>query len=393
MKKMIWFITTILAVNTLITTEALAQSDTSPPMIGSEAAIMIDSKTGTVLYDKNANQKMYPASLTKIAAAIYAIETGNLEDVVTVSQKARNTVGTRVYLEEGEQVSLKKLIQGLLVNSGNDAGVAIAEHLSGSVERFSADLNQYLKNVIGVANTNFENPHGLFHPNHVTTAKDLTKITQYAMKNEVFRKIFGTEELKWNGESWDTTLYTHHKLMRQKGYEWITGGKTGYVDQSGFTLATTAEKEGLSVILITLNSDSQADAYNDTIKLLNYGFEHFKTESISKGATFTVDGKEYKASKRLLFTQRVNEKVSKKIKKDGTLEIVNQDGTVLTSFQLDKVKKEKSMDVQTSTAPKNVEAGLAIGPNLPKLLFVAISIVLSIVLSIVGLFYRHLRNT
>ncbi len=250
MKKFIWFITTIVALSTLFTSEALAQSDISPPTTRSKAVIMIDSKTGTVLYEKNSNKKMYPASLTKIATAIYAIETGNLEDVVTVSQKARNTVGTRVYLEEGEQVSLKKLIQGLLINSGNDAGVAIAEHLSGSVERFSSDLNQYLKNVIGVQNTNFENPHGLFHPNHVTTAEDLAKITQYAIKNEVFRRIFGTEELKWNGEGWDTTLYSHHKLMRQKGYEWITGGKTGYVDQSGFTLATTAEKQDLSVILI-----------------------------------------------------------------------------------------------------------------------------------------------
>ncbi|UOR12050.1 D-alanyl-D-alanine carboxypeptidase family protein [Halobacillus amylolyticus] len=389
MKKMIWLIITVVVVNTLFTSEALAQSDISPPTIRSEAAIMIDSKTGTVLYEKKPYKEMYPASLTKVATAIYAIETGNLEEVITVSEKARNTIGTRVYLEEGEQVPLKKLIQGLLINSGNDAGVAVAEHLSGSVERFSSDLTKYLKNVIGVQNTNFENPHGLFDPEHVTTAEDLAKITQYAMKNEVFRRIFGTEELKWNGEGWDTTLYTHHKLMRQKGYEWITGGKTGYVDQSGFTLATTAEKQDLSVVLITLNSGSQTVAYNDTIKLLNYGFEQFKTLSISKGATFSVDGKKYKASERLFFTHRINEKVSKEIKKDGTLEIDNQDGTVQTSFQLDQVKNRKSMDVQTAAAPKNVDADPAIVAHLPKLLFV----VLSIVLSILGLFYRHFRNT
>src|SRR5690625_5694469 len=113
---------------------------------------------------------MYPASLTKIASAIYAIDKGNIEELVTVSQKARDTGGSKVYLEEGEQVTLKKLIQGLLINSGNDAGVAIAEHLSGSVEQLSADINKYFKNVIGIKDTHFKNPHGLFNPKHVTTA-------------------------------------------------------------------------------------------------------------------------------------------------------------------------------------------------------------------------------
>lgn len=156
-------------------------------MLESEAAIMIDSKTGAVLYEKNANKQMYPASLTKIATAIYAIEIGELDDVVTVSEKARSIEGTGVYLEEGEQVTLKKLLQGLLINSGNDAGIAIAEHLSGSVQQFSSDINIYLKIVIGVNNINFENPHGLFGPEHVTTPEDLAKITQYAIRNETFR--------------------------------------------------------------------------------------------------------------------------------------------------------------------------------------------------------------
>ncbi len=110
--------------------------------------------------------------------------------------------------------------------------------------------------------------------------------------------------------------------------------------------------------------------------------------SIAKGATFTVDGQKYKAFRRLFFTHRINEKVSKEVKKDGTLEIVNQDGTVLTSFQLNKVKTEKPLDVQPAATPKNVDAGSAIVAHLPKLLFV----VISIVLSILGLFYRHFRN-
>ncbi|WP_188456956.1 D-alanyl-D-alanine carboxypeptidase family protein [Virgibacillus oceani] len=267
MKKIILIITTIAALNIVLLTHVHGEEITSPPTLVSKSAIMIDSKTGRVLYQKNASAQMYPASLTKIATAIYAIETGDLDDTVTVSKKARNTAGTRVYLNEGEQVTLKKLLQGMLINSGNDAGVAIAENLSGNINQFSLDINGYLKNVIGVQNTHFENPHGLFNPNHVTTAEDLAKITQYAMKNETFRNIFGTKKLKWNGDAWDTTLITHHKLMRQIPYEGITGGKTGFVPQSGFTLATTAERGDLSLIVITLNSYLESAAYNDTINL------------------------------------------------------------------------------------------------------------------------------
>ncbi|HBT74189.1 MAG TPA: D-alanyl-D-alanine carboxypeptidase, partial [Lysinibacillus sp.] len=149
------------------------------PLISSEAAILIDEKTGRILYEKNPNQKMAPASLTKIATAIYAIEKGNLEDIVTISKNAREVEGTRVFLEEGEKVNLRKLIQGLLVNSGNDAGIAIAEHLDGSVKQFSTSINKYLEN-IGIQNTNFVNPHGLYDPDHKTTAQDLAKITKYA---------------------------------------------------------------------------------------------------------------------------------------------------------------------------------------------------------------------
>lgn len=367
MKKITLVVAVAVIMNISIVSTAFGESDNFQPKLMSKAAIMIDSETGEVLYEKNSSEKMYPASLTKIATAIYAIETGDLDDVVTVSENATNTVGTKVYLEEGEQVTLKKLLQGLLINSGNDAAVAIAEHLNGSVGRFSTEINQYLENVIGVKNTNFVNPHGLFDPKHVTTAMDLAKITQYAMKNETFREIFGTKKLKWNGESWDTTLYTHHKLMRQNPYKGITGGKTGFVNQSGFTLATTAERKNISIIVITLNSNFQRGAYNDTTKLLNYGFKNFQTSTISKRTTFIVNGVKYKVPQKLSFTKPLNREVSKKIK-DGKLKVIDQkNGSVLTSLQLDKVesKKEKVKREQDS-APKNVGVVGAVLENLPR---------------------------
>ncbi|WP_269150608.1 D-alanyl-D-alanine carboxypeptidase family protein [Bacillus licheniformis] len=114
------------------------------PEIKSVSAILIDGKSGQVLYEKNSRKKMYPASITKIATEIYAIENGNLEDRVKVSKNAAQTEGSSVYLEEGESVPLKRLLQGLLMNSGNDAGTAIAEHLSGSVKQFADDLNAFI---------------------------------------------------------------------------------------------------------------------------------------------------------------------------------------------------------------------------------------------------------
>ncbi|WP_099156862.1 D-alanyl-D-alanine carboxypeptidase family protein [Virgibacillus ndiopensis] len=381
MRKIILILTTIAVLNTLLIKTVHGEPSTSPPTLVSKSAIMIDSKTGKVLYEKNASKPMYPASLTKIATAIFAIETSNLDEKVTVSKKARDTEGTRVYLEEGERVTLKKLLQGLLINSGNDAGVAIAEHLSGSVEQFSMDINQYLTNVIGVKNTHFENPHGLFDQKHVTTAEDLAKITQYAIQNETFRKIFGIKKLKWNGEAWDTTLLTHHKLMRQIPYEGITGGKTGYIPQSGFNLATTAERGNLSLIVITLNSYLESAAYSDTINLLDYGFNNFETSSISKGTTFTFHEQKYKTSKKLFYTHRLNNEVNNEVNENDTLEITSESGAVLASYPLKKVKE----DSQTITMKDDVKISSIFGDYLSAIAFVLVVIVLCIT----GVFYRR----
>jgi len=342
-KKAILFLIVLLIVSTTSVNQSFAHPDTSPPTLNSQAAIVIESKTGRVLYEKDPNTPMYPASLTKIATAIYAIEKGNIEETVTVSKKASNTGGSSVYLDEGEQVSIKKLIQGLLINSGNDAGVAIGEHMSGSMDQFSSDINNYLTNVIGVQNTHFENPHGLFDPAHVTTAADMAKITQYAMNNQLFRGIFGTKELEWDGQSWDSTLFTHHKLMRERPYEGITGGKTGFVNESGFTLATTAEREDLSLIVITLNSNLNSEAYNDTINLLDYAFDNYQTSSILEGKTFMADEQEYKAGKKLYFTHSQDDQVRQEVTDNGTLEIINQDDIAIASFPLENIKKETNM--------------------------------------------------
>lgn len=335
-------------------------SDKPKLNLASESAVLVDSTTGKVLYEKNAFKRLYPASLTKIATAIYAIENGNLNDTVTISKNVENTDGTRVYLVAGEKVTLKHLLQGLLINSGNDAGVAIAEYMNGSIPKFASQLNQYLVDKIGVSATNFVNPHGLFDENHYTTAYDLAKITNYAIKNDIFKQIFGTKELEWNGEGWQTTLFTHHLILKGEiEYKEVTGGKTGYVDQSGQTLATTAENDKIHLTVIIMNAKSKNDAYNDTKKLLDYGFNHFETSTLAKGVTFKVGEEIFEAPKDIEYTKPLNGTVSEDILDDGMLQISDRSGDTLDTLKLTPMKvkaaetKPEVTEKQTTQPSKN----------------------------------------
>ncbi|GAB1528697.1 MULTISPECIES: D-alanyl-D-alanine carboxypeptidase family protein [Brevibacillus] len=255
-------------------------SSLEPNTLIGQSAILIDATTGQVLFEKNPHEKLYPASITKIATGIYAIEKGNLDDTVTVSKKARREEGTRVYLEEGEKISLRNLLYGLLMNSGNDAGTAIAEHMSQTTERFAVDLNAYLKEKVGVTETNFANPHGLHDPNHYTTAADMAKISRYAMKNPVFREIVSTKRLPWHGQTWETVLVNHNKLLRE--YEGATGIKNGFTDQAMHTLVGSAKRGETELIAVTMKASTSANAYKDIKKLLDFGFQGFETKSVAK---------------------------------------------------------------------------------------------------------------
>ncbi|KKI93398.1 hypothetical protein WQ54_03945 [Bacillus sp. SA1-12] len=336
----------------IITAETV---ETNNIQLNSQSAILIEANSGQVLYEKNSQDKLPPASITKIATAIYAIEKGNLDDLVTVSEEARNVDGTRVYLEEGEQVPLIRLIQGLVINSGNDAGVAIAEHLGGSVDEFIIDFNQYLQEEIGVENTHFTNPHGLYDPEHVTTAEDMAKITQYAMKNDTFREIFNTAELPWDGETWDTTLINHHMMVRDQSYEGITGGKNGFVTEAGFTLVTTAERKNLSLIVVTLNTKSDEQSYEDTEALMDYGFHHFETEKIAENSQFEDElENHYVTNEDISFTKKIGELTEDEILSSGMLVIKGEDGRTIQEQKLtlvDTTEKNEQVDSKVVASP------------------------------------------
>ncbi|WP_051353188.1 D-alanyl-D-alanine carboxypeptidase family protein [Thalassobacillus devorans] len=326
--------------------EGMAAED-KQPVTNSEAVILMDGKSGQVLYEKNSDKRMYPASITKILTGIIAIEQGELEDKVTVSERARNVDGTRVYLKEGEEVPLKKLIQGLLMNSGNDAGIAIAEHLSGSVENFAQVMNTFAEEKAGTENSNFTNPHGLFNKDHYVTARDMAKITKYAMQNETFKEIVGTKKLKWNGEEWKTTIINHNRLLWR--YDDATGVKTGWVTKSGHTLVGTAERGGMELIAVVLKAKNAEQSYREAGNLFDYGFENYESAAIPAGTTYEQDGVVYELEESLSYTRKKGTVMTEKVTRKGYL-LVEADNGILTTGKLSKVS-------ETSGEPVGTEKG------------------------------------
>lgn len=347
MRKVLYFLIISLMIHIYPTTSSA--SGESPPELASETAILMDASSGTTLVKKQSSQQMYPASITKIATAILAIEEGDLDAIVTVSDRARNVDGTRVYLEAGEQVPLRKLVNGMMINSGNDAAIAIAEYMDGSVEAFAEHMNEFLRKKVKVHHTTFQNPHGLFDAEHFTTARDMALITKYALKNPTFREIFGTKEFPWDGESWDTTLINHNRLLWD--YEGATGGKNGYVSQSGHTLVTTAKHGNTELIAIVMKAPSKRQSYKDTVALLDYGFEHFQTNTIAGGSVFSdAKGTEFITHKPLFYTSKVNEQATTKVNRFHEVVVKGADGRELLRSKLTKKEPDVAASSENDSA-------------------------------------------
>ncbi|MQR93853.1 D-alanyl-D-alanine carboxypeptidase family protein [Fictibacillus phosphorivorans] len=338
----------------LVNTQFVQATGENTPEIKSESAVMIDAKTGDILYQKNSSEQMYPASITKIVTGILAIESGKLDDTVVVSSDAVRAEGTRVYLMEDEQVPLKKLVQGLLINSGNDAAVAIAEYMAGDVDSFADQMNAFAKKV-GADNTHFVNPNGLFDEKHYTTAEDMAKITQYAMQNEEFREIVSTKELPWIGEGWETTLRNHHQLLWD--YPGTIGVKNGYVDESKHTLVTAVSRDNLDVIIVTMKAPTSRAAYWDTMALGDYGFANFERQTLSAGTKIeALNGKTYPLKEDLTVTLPKGEEPIQEVSSDGELQLKDASGNKLLTHTLFKEKekeKEASVTFDNDSAEKD----------------------------------------
>lgn len=271
----------ILLILFFITTGSAACAD-ELQLVG-ETAVLMDAKTGQVLYEKKAHQRMYPASTTKMLTAIVALEMGSLDEIVTVSENASLTEGSAIWVQEGEQLPLEDLVYALMLNSANDAGVAIAEHLAGSEENFAKILNKRAAE-LGARNTHFTNAHGLPDKEHYTTAYDLAVIARHALNNPTFAKIAATKTKVIDRTEYvepTMELINHNRLLWL--YEGAIGVKTGYTNEAQQCIVAAAEKDGRRLIAVVLKSQG-INIWADARKLLDYGFDNFYLQKIlSKG--------------------------------------------------------------------------------------------------------------
>lgn len=247
------------------------------PTTSAESAVLIDSKTGRILYSYNHDLKRPMASTTKIMTALLAIEYGDLDSIVKIKESAVGIEGSSIYLRKDEEISLRDLIYGLMLRSGNDAAVAIAEHISGSVDKFVELMNKKAKE-IGAVNTNFVNPHGLHDPNHYSTAYDMALITREAMKNDFFKEVSKTKTWVANREVNQYFINKNEVLKKYKGGD---GVKTGYTKAAGRCLVASATRDEIQLIAVVINDGNW---FNDCYSLLDYGFENYRpTLILSKG--------------------------------------------------------------------------------------------------------------
>ncbi len=241
----------------------------SKPSISGSSGILIETKSGRILYSNNPHRRLPMASTTKIMTALLAIEQGNLDEKVKIKSNSVGIEGSSIYLMPEEEIILRDLVYGLMLRSGNDAAVAIANHVSGSVENFSQLMNQRAKE-IGAKNTNFTNPHGLSDDNHYSTAYDLAIITREAMKYEEFKKISKTK-LWTSDREINRFFYNKNKTLWQ--YEGGDGVKIGYTKKAGRCLVSSATRNNMQLIAVVLNDYAWFD---DCYKLFDYGFNNYR---------------------------------------------------------------------------------------------------------------------
>lgn len=244
--------------------------------LSAKSSVLIEATTGRVLYQNNAYEKKPMASTTKIMTAIVALEYGNVEDTVVVSQNASGIEGSSIWLSAGEKMSLSDMLFGLMLASGNDAAIAVAEHVGGSVEAFVELMNQTAQR-IGAYNTHFMNPNGLPSDDHYTTAYDLALISAYAMQNDYFCEIVKTQykKLPWEGHEWERVVKNKNRILWN--YDGGNGIKTGYTKAAGKCLAAAAQRNGMQLVAVALDAPNM---FEDCMKLMNHGFENYQNRLI-----------------------------------------------------------------------------------------------------------------
>lgn len=298
-KKLCICLFLLLILNMLFSPFVKADEVTTPD-ISSPAALLMDLSSGKVLYEKNMNEKRYPASLTKVMTAIVVLENRDLSDIATVSYDSVMSLSSgyvTANLQIGEELTVEQLLYVLMVGSSNDAAIVLAEHVSGSIESFAELMNQKAKE-IGCTSTNFVNPNGVHDENHYSTAYDLAIIARYAMQNETFRTLVSTTSYKLpitnKYDREDRVFTTTNSLLLVNNnsrsdnyyYKYATGIKTGFTTPAGNCLIASADKSGLELITVVLGagqtSEGLSERYIDTKNLFKYGYDTYTLREVIK---------------------------------------------------------------------------------------------------------------
>ena len=235
------------------------------------SAILVDAESGRVLYEQNADREMLIASTTKIMTALVALREGTLSETVRVSREAAYTEGSSMYLKEGEELTLETLLYGLMLCSGNDAAVAIAEHIGGSQEKFAGLMNE-MASELGMTHSSFANPNGLDAEGHYSTARDMAVLARAALENETLARIVSTRTITIGGR----TMTNHNKLLSYM--DGCIGMKTGYTKAAGRTLVSCAEQNGQRLIAVTLQDGND---WADHQALYEYGFRTYPAQRLA----------------------------------------------------------------------------------------------------------------
>ncbi len=251
----------------------------APPKIAGTGHLLIDYDSGHIISEENANSRLEPDSLTKLMTAYVVFDElaqGNLklDDLVTVSEKAWKTGGSKMFIEVGKQVSIKDLLKGLIIQSGNDASIALAEHIAGSESVFASMMNTQAKK-LGMLNTNFVNASGLPHPDHYTTAEDMAKIAIASIRQHPqYYSWYAEKSFKFNGISQSN----RNKLLWRDNS--VDGLKTGHTEAAGYCLVASAKREDMRLVSVVMGTASQKSRADESMKLLNYGFRFFQTHKL-----------------------------------------------------------------------------------------------------------------
>ena len=254
----------------------------------SKSAILIESTTGKILYEKNSNEKRSPASMTKMMTLLLtteALENGKikLDDMVHVSKNASSMGGTQIFLEENSEISVETLLKGISIASANDAAVVVGEYIGGTLDNFVSMMNNRCKE-LGCKNTEFKNPHGLDEEGHLTTAYDMSLIARELVKHESVLKLTSTYEDNISVSGENHWLVNTNKLIRF--YKGIDGLKTGYTDNAGYCLTATMNKNNMRLISVVMGSDTKDNRSSDTIGMLEYGYSMYGSNTVIKKDEF-----------------------------------------------------------------------------------------------------------